>query len=56
MTGTRAKTRNMRRDPRISLHVTAPDFWSYAVLEGDAEITPVAAAPHDETVAELVAL
>lgn len=56
VTDTRAKTRNMRRDPRISLHVTAPDFWSYVVLEGDADLTPVAAAEDDETVAELVDL
>lgn len=50
----RAKTKNMRRDPRISLHVSAPDFWSYVVLEGDAVLTPVAATPDDATVEELV--
>jgi PPOX class probable F420-dependent enzyme len=54
VTDTRAKVRNLRRDPRVSIHVTADDFWSYAVLEGDAELTPVAAAPDDATVAELV--
>lgn len=56
VTATRAKTANMRRDPRVSLHVTAADFWSYVVIEGDAELTPVAADPHDATVDELVAL
>jgi PPOX class probable F420-dependent enzyme len=56
VTATRAKTANMRRDPRVSLHVTAADFWSYVVLEGDAELTPVAADPDDATVDELVAL
>ena len=55
LTDTRAKVRNLRRDPRVSLHVTADDFWSYAVLEGDAELTPVAASPDDATVDELVA-
>lgn len=55
VTDTRAKTRNMRRDPRVSLHVTAPDFWSYVVFEGDARLTPVATAPDDQTVDELVA-
>lgn len=56
VTATRAKTANMRRDPRVSLHVTAADFWSYVVLEGDAELTAVAADPADATVDELVAL
>ncbi len=50
----RAKTRNMRRDPRVSLHVSADDFWSYVVLEGDAELSPVATDPGDATVDELV--
>ena len=52
----RAKTRNARRDGRVSLHVSADDFWSYVVLEGDADLTPVAADPHDVTVDELVEL
>lgn len=55
VTDTRAKTRNMLRDPRVSLHVTAPDFWSYVVFEAEAVLTPVAAAPGDATVDELVA-
>jgi PPOX class probable F420-dependent enzyme len=56
VTATRAKYRNMVRDPRISLHVARPDFWAYAVFEGEADLTPVAADPHDATVEELVAL
>ena len=55
LTDGRAKTRNLRRDPRVSLHLTAEDFWSYVVLEGDAELTPVATSPEDATVDELVA-
>ena len=55
VTDTRAKVRNIRRDPRVSLHVTADDFWSYVVLEREAELTPVATSPGDETVDELVA-
>ncbi len=54
VTDTRAKTANIRRDPRVSLHVTSADFWSYVVLEGEAELTPVAARPDDATVDELV--
>jgi len=50
----RVKYRNLRRDPRASLHVSAPDFWSYAVAEGFAELSPVAADPHDQTVEDLI--
>ncbi len=56
ITATRAKYRNLRRDPRASLHVSAPDFWSYAVAEATAQLSPVAADPHDETVEDLIAL
>jgi PPOX class probable F420-dependent enzyme len=56
ITATRAKYRNLQRDPRASLHVSAPDFWSYAVAEGDAQLSPVAADPHDDTVEGLIAL
>lgn len=56
ITATRAKYRNLRRDRRASLHVSAPDFWAYAVAEGEAELSPVAADPHDETVESLIEL
>jgi PPOX class probable F420-dependent enzyme len=55
-TADRAKAANARRDPRVSLHVTADDFWSYVVIDGDADVTPTAAAPDDDTVGELVDL
>src|ERR1039458_6203308 len=45
--GTRAKTSNMRRDPRVSFHVTTGDFWSYVVVDGRAELSAVAQDPHD---------
>jgi PPOX class probable F420-dependent enzyme len=54
VTEDRAKTKNLRRDPRASFHVAREDFYAYAVAEGDAELTPVAADPHDATVDELV--
>ena len=54
VTDGRAKTANLRRDPRASLHVTRDDFYAYAVVEGLAELTPVAADPGDATVDELV--
>lgn len=56
ITEPRAKTRNLRRDPRASLHVSSDDGWSYAVAEGDAVLTPPAAAPDDDTVEALIAL
>lgn len=56
VTQTRAKTRNARRDPRVSLYVTADDFWSYVVIEGSAEIGPPATSPDDDAVEDLIAL
>jgi PPOX class probable F420-dependent enzyme len=54
ITADRVKARNLARDPRASYHVTSADFWSYTVADGTAELTPVAADPHDATVDELV--
>ncbi len=56
ITETRAKTRNLRRDPRASYHVTTPDFWQFAVAEGTATLSDVAARPDDAAVDELVEL
>ncbi|WP_105971222.1 PPOX class F420-dependent oxidoreductase [Streptomyces geranii] len=56
LTDSRAKTRNLRRDPRVSYHVTSADRWAYTVVEGTADLTPVAQDPNDETVEELVRL
>ncbi|MEU1408716.1 PPOX class F420-dependent oxidoreductase [Streptomyces sp. NPDC005728] len=56
VTDGRAKTRNLRRDPRASYHVTSEDRWAYAVAEGTAELSPVAEDPHDDTVEELIRL
>lgn len=54
VTDGRAKTHNLRRDPRASFHVEAKGGWSYAVAEGTAELSPVAADPADATVDQLV--
>ena len=56
VTDDRAKTRNLRRDPRVSFHVTSNDFWSYAVVDGHAELSAVARDPHDAAVEELIDL
>jgi PPOX class probable F420-dependent enzyme len=55
ITDTRAKTANIRRDPRVSLYVLGDNFYQYVVLECAAQLTPVAADPHDDTVDQLVA-
>lgn len=55
-TESRAKVRNLRRDGRVSFYVAGPDFGSYLVLEGDATVTPPAAAPDDATAEALVDL
>jgi PPOX class probable F420-dependent enzyme len=54
VTADRAKTRNLQRDPRVTLHVASRDFWTWIAVEGSAELTPVAADPHDGTVDELI--
>jgi len=54
VTDSRAKVANVRRDPRVSLYVTRPDMAAYAVLEGVARLSAVAAAPDDEAVDQLV--
>ena len=54
VTDARAKTRNLRADPRVTLHVASRDFWTWVAVEGAAELTPVAADPHDATVEELI--
>ncbi len=55
-TDDRAKTHNLRRDPRVSFHVTTGDFWSYGVVDGQAELSAVARDPHDAAVEELIDL
>jgi PPOX class probable F420-dependent enzyme len=53
VTDGRAKTANLRRDPRAVLHVTTEDFGGYVVMECDAELTDVAVNSDDATIAEL---
>jgi PPOX class probable F420-dependent enzyme len=55
ITADRAKYPNLTRTPWAALHVTRSDFYAYAVIEADAEVSPVAADPGDATVEELVA-
>ena len=54
ITDDRAKTANLRRDPRASLYVPGDNFWQYIVIEATAELSPVAAEPNDATVEALI--
>ncbi|MDH3752351.1 MAG: PPOX class F420-dependent oxidoreductase [Acidimicrobiia bacterium] len=55
VTDGRAKTTNMRRDPRAVLHVTQPDSWSYVSIDCDVELSEVSTEPGDATGQELAA-
>ena len=54
ITADRAKYKNLVREPWAAVHITQPDFYAYAVLEGEVELTPVATRTDDATVDELV--
>lgn len=54
VTDDRAKTRNMRRDPRVVLHITDPSTWTYLSFDGTVELSPVASSPDDGTADRLV--
>lgn len=50
----RAKTANLRRDPRAALEVTSPDGWSWATAEGTVTLTGPGSDPHGAEVEALV--
>ncbi len=54
VTEDRAKTKNLRRDPRATLHVNGDGFYAFVVVDADVELMPVAADPHDATADALV--
>ncbi len=54
VTDGRAKTANLRRDPRAVVHITDPGAWSYLSFDGTVALTPTAAATDDDTVDGLV--
>ncbi|MEV2272747.1 PPOX class F420-dependent oxidoreductase [Nonomuraea africana] len=55
-TDDRLKARQARTNPRLALHVNGPDVWSFAVAEGDAEVSEVSTTPGDAAGRELLAL
>jgi PPOX class probable F420-dependent enzyme len=55
MTEGRAKTINLRRDPRAALEVTSADGWAWATAEGSVTLTGPGTDPHGPEVEALVA-
>ena len=55
-TAGRAKVRQLKRDSRAALHVTGPDVWSFAVAEGEVEVSEESVVPGDTIGRELLAL
>jgi PPOX class probable F420-dependent enzyme len=55
-TADRLKARQLLRDPHASLHVHGGDVWSFAVAEGEAEVSEPTLVAGDETGRELLSL
>jgi PPOX class probable F420-dependent enzyme len=54
LTEGRAKTANLRRDPRAALEVTSADGWSWATAEGTVTLTGPSTDPDGPEVQALV--
>ncbi|GAA4942931.1 PPOX class probable F420-dependent enzyme [Nonomuraea thailandensis] len=52
----RLKVRQLQKDARCSLYVASDDFRSFAVAEGEAELSPVSLDPGDEVGLELLGM
>jgi PPOX class probable F420-dependent enzyme len=50
----RAKTKNLRRDPRAALEVTSADGWGWATADGTAELIGPSTDPNGPEVDALV--
>jgi PPOX class probable F420-dependent enzyme len=55
-TADRVKVKQLRNDPRAALHVSAADHWSFAVAEGEAEISEPTTTPGDAVGKELLGM
>ncbi len=56
ITADRSKYKNLMREPWAALHVARENFYAYAVIEAEAELSAIASERDDETVDELVAI
>ncbi|OEV10896.1 pyridoxamine 5'-phosphate oxidase family protein [Streptomyces nanshensis] len=55
-TADRVKAGHLRRDPRAAVHVQGDDVWSFAVAEGEAEVSEATAVPGDAVGREVLAM
>ncbi|MFC9507676.1 pyridoxamine 5'-phosphate oxidase family protein [Streptomyces sp. NPDC057002] len=55
-TAERVKVKHLRRDPRAALHVQGGDVWSFAVAEGEAEVSEATTVPGDAVGRELLGM
>ena len=54
VTDSRAKTKNLRRDPRAALYVPGDDVYTWVGFDGHVDLSPVASSPDDAVVDRLV--
>ncbi|QGZ52093.1 TIGR03618 family F420-dependent PPOX class oxidoreductase [Streptomyces sp. QHH-9511] len=55
-TADRIKVKQLRRDPRAAVHVPGGDVWSFAVAEGEAEVSEITTTPGDAVGRELLSM
>ncbi|MFJ7135993.1 TIGR03618 family F420-dependent PPOX class oxidoreductase [Streptomyces fungicidicus] len=55
-TADRVKLKHLRNNPQAALHVQGGDPWSFAVAEGDAEVSDITTTPGDEVGRELLGM
>ncbi|MFI0813251.1 pyridoxamine 5'-phosphate oxidase family protein [Streptomyces echinatus] len=55
-TAERVKVKHLRRNPRVALHVQGGDVWSFAVAEGEAEVSEITTVPGDAVGRELLGM
>ncbi len=55
-TADRLKVRQVQADPHAALHVSGPGNWSFAVAEGEAEVSGPTEVPGDDIGRELLSL
>jgi PPOX class probable F420-dependent enzyme len=53
-TADRVKVTHLRHNPRATLHVQGSDIWSFAVAEGEAEVSGITTVPGDAVGRELL--
>ncbi|MEU6509023.1 TIGR03618 family F420-dependent PPOX class oxidoreductase [Streptomyces sp. NPDC046942] len=55
-TADRVKVKHLRHNPRAALHVQGGDVWSFAVAEGETEISGITTVPGDAVGRELLGM